>query len=69
MTTSGPSQPVPSSDKISRSVAMEGQARTLERMRKQSEFRGFTIFCDEGEPMGDSTAPPPLAYFASSLLF
>ena len=69
MTTSGPSQHAPSSDTISRSVVMEGQAKTLERMRKQSEFRGFTIFCDEGEPTGDNTAPPPLAYFASSLLF
>ncbi len=69
MTASGPSQYAPSSDTISRSVVMEGQARMLERMRKQSEFRGFTIFWDEEEPMGDNTAPPPLAYFASSLLF
>ena len=40
-----------------------------ERMKKQSEVRGFTIRCDEGEPMEDNTAPPPLAYFASSILF
>ncbi len=69
MTTSGPSQHPPSSDTISRSIVMEGQARRLEPMREQSEFRGFTIFCDEPEPMGHNTAPPPLAYFASSLLF
>ena len=69
MTTSGSSQSAPSGDTISRSVVMEGNATTLERMRKQSEFRGFTILCDEGEPMGDNTAPPPLAYFASSVLF
>ena len=69
MTTSGSSQHAPSGDTISRSVVMEGDATTLERMRKQSEFRGFTILCDEGEPMGDNTAPPPLAYFASSVLF
>ena len=41
----------------------------LERMKKQAEIRGFTILCDESEPMGDNSAPPPLAYFASSLLF
>ena len=51
------------------SNVMEVDAWTGERMKKQSEVRGFTIMCDEREPMGDNTAPPPLAYFASSILF
>ena len=57
------------SDIISRSNVMDGDAWTGERMKKHSEVRGFTISCDEREPMGDNTAPPPLAYFASSILF
>jgi hypothetical protein len=56
-------------DIISRYNVMQGDAWTGERMKKQSEIRGFTIMCDEGQPMGDNTAPPPLAYFASSILF
>jgi len=51
------------------SNVMEVDAWTGERMKKQSEVRGFTIMCDEREPMGNDTAPPPLAYFASSILF
>ncbi len=58
-----------SSDIVSRSVVVEGAAETLDRQKKQAEIRGFTIMCDEREPMGDNTAPPPLAYFASSILF
>ena len=58
-----------SEDVISRTFTLEGNAATMERQKKRSEFRGFTILCDEREPMGDNTAPPPLAYFASSLLF
>ena len=41
----------------------------LERMKKESQIRGFTILCDEREPMGENSAPPPLAFFASSILF
>ena len=41
----------------------------MERMKKESHVRGFTIHCDEREPNGDNTAPSPLAYFASSILF
>ena len=59
----------PSSDIVSRTIVVEGDARTLERQKKQADIRGFTIMCDEREPMGDNTAPPPLAYFASSILF
>ncbi len=58
-----------SQDIISRSIIVEGDARKLERMKKQADIRGFTIMCDEREPMGDNSAPPPLAYFASSILF
>ncbi len=58
-----------SQDVISRSITVEGDAQTLERMKKQADIRGFTIMCDEREPMGDNSAPPPLAYFASSILF
>jgi len=56
-------------DIVSRSNLMEVDAWTGDRMKKQSEVRGFTIMCDEREPMGNDTAPPPLAYFASSIIF
>ncbi len=69
MTTPIPSSQASSQDVISRSFVLQADAQMQERMKKQSEVRGFTIHCDEGEPMGDNTAPPPLAYFASSLLF
>ena len=58
-----------SQDTISRTFSVEGEVRMLERMKKQADSRGFTIMCDEREPMGDNTAPPPLAYFISSILF
>ena len=66
MTTS--SQPA-SEDIMSRTFVMEGDAKMLDSMKKQADIRGFTIMCDEGPPMGENTAPSPLAYFASSLLF
>jgi hypothetical protein len=69
MTTLTPSSQSTSPDRVSRSVVVEGDARMLERMKKQADIRGFTILCDEREPMGDNTAPPPLAYFSSSILF
>ena len=69
MTTPAPSSPAASQDAVSRSIVLEGDAHMLERMKKQSDVRGFTIICDEREPMGDGTAPPPLAYFVSSILF
>jgi hypothetical protein len=69
MTTPSPRSQPESNDRISRSVVVEGDARMLERMKKEAEIRGFTILCDEREPMGDNSAPPPLAYFASSVLF
>ena len=69
MATPAPSSQSASQDIISRSFVLEGDARMLERMKKQADVRGFTIMCDEGGEMGDNTAPPPLAYFVSSILF
>ncbi len=69
MTTPAPASQSASQDTISRTFSVEGEARMLERMKKQADTRGFTIMCDEREPNGDNTAPPPLAYFISSILF
>ena len=69
MTSPSSSTQSTSDDTISRSITIEGDVKMLERMKKQADIRGFTIMCDEREPMGDDTAPPPLAYFASSILF
>ncbi len=69
MTTPAPSSQSDSTDQISRTIMVDGDARMLEHMKKEAQIRGFTIMCDEREPMGGNTAPPPLAYFASSLLF
>ena len=67
--TTQPSQPA-SDDTISRAFGIEADIDMMERMKKQSEVRGFTIICDEGTQVGgDNTAPPPLAYFISSLVF
>ena len=69
MTTPVPSSQAASQDTISRTFTVEGDVRMLERMKKQADSRGFTIMCDEREPNGDNTAPPPLAYFICSILF
>ena len=69
MTSPSSSTQSTSDDTISRSITIEGDVKMLVRMKKQADIRGFTIMCDEREPMGDGTAPPPLAYFASSILF
>ena len=69
MTSPSSSTQSTSDDTISRSITIEGDVKMLERMKKQADIRGFTIMCDEREPMGDGTAPPPLAYVASSILF
>ena len=69
MTTSASSSNYSSTDHLSRSVTIEADARMLDRMKKESNVRGFTIRCDEGNPNGDNSAPSPLAYFASSILF
>ena len=54
---------------VSRTFVIEGDAKILDGQKKQADIRGFQIMCDEGPPMGDNTAPSPLAYFAASLLF
>jgi len=69
MTYQNRSSQTSSDDTISRAITVQGDVQMLERMKKRADIRGFTILCDEREPMGDNTAPPPLAYFASSILF
>jgi hypothetical protein len=48
------------------------EVRTIkgERQTKKAHFDQFEIICDEGKNIGgDNSAPPPLAYFASSIAF
>lgn len=56
-----------------RSMVIECDAEALDRMRKRADigaFGGFTIYCDEPPSIGgDNSAPPPLYYFAASILF
>lgn len=41
-----------------------------EKQLKRATFGAFEILCDEGAMIGgDDSAPPPLAYFASSIAF
>ena len=50
--------------------SLDVHAQTAERQTKVATFGKFTIHCDEGAAIGgDDTAPPPLAYFASSIAF
>ena len=45
-------------------------ASSAERQLKRARFGEFEILCDESAQIGgDNTAPPPLAYFASSVAF
>ena len=45
-------------------------AERAERQTKRARFGSFEILCDESAMIGgDDSAPPPLAYFASSLAF
>ena len=67
MTT--PSSQATSQDDVTRTFTLEGSAETMERQLKKAEIRGFEIMCDEREPIGDNSAPSPLAYFATSILF
>ena len=69
MTTPAPSASSGPADRVSRSITVEADARMLERMKKEASVRDFTIHRDEREPNGDNSAPPPMAYFASSILF
>ena len=55
---------------VKREIVLESDAETLEKTRKEGHARGCTVYCDEAERMGgDNSAPPPLAYFGSSLAF
>jgi hypothetical protein len=58
----------------SREVVIEADAEALEKMRKEGHAKVrdnvYTIYCDEGANLGgDASAPPPLAYFCTSLAF
>ena len=77
MSTSGPTadpdrELFPSGQNY-RNGVIELDAEGLERMRKRADFTSFgpfTIYCDEPETVGgDNSAPPPLVYFAASILF
>ena len=48
MTTPVPSSKSSSQDVIFRSFVLQADALMQERMKKQSEVRGFTIHCDGG---------------------
>ena len=64
-----------------RDLQLEVEAWTGQRMRKEARVRivaaspayanaRYEIACDEGPWLdGEDTAPPPLAYFSSSLAF
>ena len=57
-----------------REVVIEADAETLEKMRKEGHAKVreavYTVYCDEGASLGgDGSAPPPLAYFCTSLAF
>ena len=64
--------PFPPGARYSTSV-IECDAEALERMRKRAdigELGGFTMYSDEPPELGgDNSAPPPLYYFAASILF
>ena len=58
----------------SREVVIEADAEALEKMRKEGHAKVrdnvYMIYCDEGANLGgDASAPPPLAYFCTSLAF
>jgi hypothetical protein len=56
--------------KVKREIVLQADAETVERMKKEGHERGFTVYCDEGERIGDdNSVPPPLAYFGLSLAF
>lgn len=57
-----------------RTSVIECDAEGLDRMLKRGDFqvqgKDFSIYCDEPETIGgDNAYPPPLYYFAASLLF
>ena len=69
MTTPAAAASQRDADRISRAISVEGDVRLLGHMKKEASIRGFFIMCDEREPMGSNSAPSPLAYFASCIIF
>ena len=67
MTTSGAA---PETQPTSRTIVMEGDGETMGPMFKRAKIRDSWIFCDEGSGLGgDGSAPTPMEYFVSSILF
>ena len=56
-----------------RNITIKVEAESLEGLRKfarSEQYGGFTLYSDEpASPGGKSDDPPPLVYFASSILF
>lgn len=53
-----------------RAMVIECEVDDLGNMLRRAKVRGFEIMCDEPETIGGSaSAPAPLYYFASSILF
>jgi uncharacterized OsmC-like protein len=53
-----------------RTVVIEADAQTLQRMLKEGHSRQFTVISDEGPRLGGGdTAPTPLQYFLLGLGF
>jgi hypothetical protein len=69
--------PVGLRDRQNRDIVIHAEVRALENQKKeavvlsvQPEGVAWTIQSDEGPWVGgDSTAPPPLAFFTSSVAF
>ena len=64
----------PNRERSYRSTVLECDAETLGTMLKRADFsiagKDFSIFCDEPDTVGgDNSAPPPMAYLASAILF
>ena len=65
-----PEPNIPADHSGPRTLLIQGDVRMLERDIKESKFRDWTIACDERVAIGgDGTAPEPLSYFASSIIF
>lgn len=51
-------------------IEFDVHAARADRQAKRATFGSFEILCDESSMIGgDDSAPPPLAYFASSIAF
>jgi hypothetical protein len=69
--------PVGMQETQKRDLVLQVAARAAQNMRKEATVTivshggaTYEIACDEGHWLGgDNTAPPPLAYFSSSIAF